>query len=244
MPSAINASSNSYRAALALNNMAVTLIERGYYGPALKTLTESLSLAKDVFAPIRGSAEDKTSDKRLQAASVRLAKHRSSARWKVEVNTSEDDDFSALRQAANYGLSSTVFFPVRISGNCCDESDLSKVGRQFSTILYNHGLASFLASKQQSEDKTGKFFQKAYKSFQMAERTLASIMQSNDDIDEELSMVLLSAMALNGLSLIYRGQDLLFKAEEAQRIVGKMCSEVDEDCFPGALAQPLAAGAA
>jgi hypothetical protein len=117
----------------------------------------------------------------------------------VEINAIEDEDFASLRAAATYGPSAYVAFPVTL--------------------------------KQKQEDKNGECIKRSLQSLRAAGDTLSSLTEMNaeDNDHEELSMLLLSAMVLNCLFVVCLELDLCYQAEEAQRLVSILCSEVDED---------------
>jgi len=250
MSTGISAATQTYRTALVLNNMAITLIERERYGPALKTVIASLSLMKQMFGSSAENSvkESQSSTEKLKAASARLAKYQSSAQRScpdTQIESLEDDELGALRAAAIYGPSADVVFPVRISCLCCEDADPSTVARQFSTVLYNHALVCFLLSKQRNESTSGIYITTALWSFELADATLSSLLGSKNPIEDELPMLLFSMLVLNCLSLVYRKQGLKCKAEETERLSSITHSEVEEGFFFSDIwTRPVAAAAA
>ena len=256
---------HSYRAALSLNNAGASLLERGLYREAYKTLTESLLLVKQVFQgeqqehkslhqeqPVMDEPQSLT-DSFLRSAAVRLAgpfKEERTSSVVVDVTIVEDADWCALRRAAVYGPSTSVVFAVRIS-----EENFESITQHFGVLLYNHGLAAFLLNRQillEQEDKNSKasssskkarsYLAKAQASWQMADRTLDSVLQTTNDEDDDdtsaagdtsnqVQIILLSALVLHALSVVYRQQKNLIQAHEAQALGHALCQDLEDDGY-------------
>ena len=256
---------HSYRAALSLNNAGASLLERGLYREAYKTLTESLLLVKQVFQgeqqehkslhqeqPVMDEPQSLT-DSFLRSAAVRLAgvplKEERASSVVADVTIVEDADWCALRRAAVYGPSTSVVFAVRIS-----EENFESITQHFGVLLYNHGLAAFLLNRQlllekqdknsnasSSSKKARSYLAKAQASWQMAHRTLDSVLQTTTEEEEDdtsaadtsnqVQIILLSALVLHALSMVYRQQKNLAQAREAQALGHALCQDLEDDGY-------------
>lgn len=161
-----NAPNHHYRSALALNNMAVILLQEGCYEPALRTLSDSLTLMQRAFATTQVTKRrskhgddvdvfDKAA-KRYYRAVKRTSKSVLSVTIAAEVRPLGDNDIPELRAAVNYGPSSSVVFLVRISGfPCCETIDVEaqKITKHLGIILYNQAMAHFLFFSQTKGQK-------------------------------------------------------------------------------------------
>ena len=233
---------HEYRAALALNNMAATLIQRGCYGVAMTTLCDSLTMMQLAFVPDSKPRCGKSQHNIFQAASSRYAlalKVRSIFLGHLEADPIDDDDVDRLRGAVRYGPSSTIAFPIKIGAPSCDESEPHEITKQFGIILYNHGLAAFLLSLESPKEKTSRHLKRSLKSLKMAKTSYDSLENG-----EDLSGILLTALTLNVMSLIFQSQDLVLKVEETQRAVSLLCSSIDQDHVAATLIHRCSAAAA
>ena len=125
--------SPAYRAALALNNMAISLLERGDYQDATKALGDSLTLLKLSFHPAashhdeqqgavdnwkRLNHQTKVSQEKLHATEQRLAESfrfgRNLSHHQGQIHPLEEEDFAIMRSAIMIGSSHGQFYPVRV----------------------------------------------------------------------------------------------------------------------------------
>ncbi|KAL7574503.1 hypothetical protein ACA910_015863 [Epithemia clementina (nom. ined.)] len=239
----------AYRTALALNNMAITLMKKECDELALKTFSDSLSLMKVAFykkseTPVNANETLKTAYKRCTHA---LNMHESSNANEADIHVLDDDDFHALRSAVTYGPTSSVAFFVRISESlpCDAECDSSELAQQLGIIVYNYGVSSFLVSRRRMEGKNGKYLQKASKSLKMADSTFTSVIEmQSEDVQMTSAAVLLLALALNCIAVVLSRQRMLFKAKEAQYAVSVLCSSVEENCYASSMLVQQSAPAA
>ncbi|KAL7560568.1 hypothetical protein ACA910_001434 [Epithemia clementina (nom. ined.)] len=238
---------HQYRAALALNNMATILMQRGCHGSALSTLRDSLTMIRVAFVPVVDATTTKPEfchRTMLRDACKRLSrsiKSKSQSFSMVEANPIDDDDVASLRSAVTYGPSSVVAFPIRISAASCVELETREITKQFSIILYNHGLASFLVSLESSRLKSRKHMKRSQKSLKMAGTALTTL---SDQGGEDISVLLLTALALNVTSAIFQSQNLTCYVEETQRAVSTLCSTVDDGFLTSAILGSCAAAPA
>jgi hypothetical protein len=238
---------NAYRTALALNNLAVKLMQIGHFIPALEALRESLFLMQTVFDPETRSPDSYSADT-FQVVSARYLgslQYGPTVLSEIVVGPLGDEDLISLRAAVKYGPSASLFSPVLISeSSCVENEEAAEISRQVGIIFYNEGLANFLLSNHHRESKTGRYLLASYKSLQMAEITFTTLSDELGDNPAAFSCILLSAMVLNSLSLVYHRLDLNYRAEEAERVVAIYCSEVDSDWFTSVAALGGTAAAA
>jgi hypothetical protein len=156
------------RASMALNNMGVSLLERGEFTAALKRFRDSLALLKlsadssgasSTTTPITASQQQ--ADEALRLANTALLNGHHSERWSKSSSSScassscsvvvcpvDDSDVPSMRAALNNaGLSATttkttttVFFPIRLG---CTEFE-TNLDFQAGKVMYNFGLAHLL----------------------------------------------------------------------------------------------------
>lgn len=251
-----NQSNPHYRFALALNNNPVILLEKGCYEPALRTLNDSLSLMHRAFVPKevakRRSRDDRgveLFDKASKRYSRALKSSVMSKSVMVEIEPLDDNDIPDLRAAVNYGPSSVVVFPVRISGfSCCENNvvESQELTKQLGIILYNLAVAKFLLSNNITNNHKSpkKEYSKASvrKSLQMAQSSLSAAIKHDNkycgDDDgfgptaiADSSVLLVMALTLNVSSSIFQSESLTGGSVEAQRAVSCICSDVDEQEF-------------
>ena len=231
----MSASPSTYRTALALNNMAVTLMKKHCFELALKTINDSILLMKSAFhSEAMGTHPNDTF-----AAAYRRCSHaltmpdRGYMSGDVEVHVLDDEDYETLRSSVNYGPTSSIAFVVRISETltCQSTGDSLDIAQQLGILVYNHGVASLLLSRHRSEGKSGKYLQKSSKSLRMADCTFSSILKNQEQDQQCPAIVLLLALTLNCLTIVLARQQLPFQAKEAQHAVSVLCSSVEDSCF-------------
>jgi hypothetical protein len=153
----------SYRAALALNNMSVSLLEQGCFHEGLRPFQDSLSILKGIlglrFGELQPSSmahddEQHSSSVQLkmQHATTLLAQcqtmgQSSSQPRRVKPSEAADvyaldhGDLTLMKDALRYGSSSSVAFPVYLRSTSSFDKD---VQQQVAVVLYNLSLAMLL----------------------------------------------------------------------------------------------------
>mmetsp|Transcript_15824 Transcript_15824/g.32061 ORF Transcript_15824/g.32061 Transcript_15824/m.32061 type:complete len:255 (+) Transcript_15824:96-860(+) len=147
-------SESTVRAAVALNNTGVSLMERGRVCRALRLFKNVTILLKKPHEVSREQIQDD-----LRQAEILIASVKESERaCLIDIVAMDDDDDTAKQDAILYGSSSSVLFPIRLrqtlmhtslsspsSGESNESAALANfVGIQYITavVLYNFGLAS------------------------------------------------------------------------------------------------------
>lgn len=128
------------RAAVALNNAAVSLLRKGHS-------TKALRLFKTVVAFLQQFAKTSVSqadlDDAVRQASVQVA---SSAPMKkrpssMQVQVLDDDDENAKHRATTLGPSSSLVFVVRLNDLCEQECNVFNFQYLTVNVLFNFGMA-------------------------------------------------------------------------------------------------------
>ena len=251
--------SNSYRTALALNNLGCALLQKACHEEALQTFAEALEVMNDALGQPSTSTSSKTPEchpqQMFQIASARyggvISRKRATSHIHdaVQVSIVEDEDFTALRAAAIYGPSPSMVFPIRIAGFSTETP--AEMGKHYSTLLYNHGLASLLVSNHfwhmNDSLSSNRFLQPALEALRMTEVMTQDILSSSsEDMEDdlELSVILISAMSLNCLSVVYHRMGYADQCAEAHRMVAILCQDVDDETFSAAWMETMCSPAA
>lgn len=239
--------SSNKRIALALNNIGVTLMQKGSWESAIVTMADSLLLIIESFC---GASNSNKIDSEAMYHRAMARYTESQQKFQVlhtEVHVVEEEDFEAVRAAANYGPSLSVAFPVRISGFTQNTRHINaEDAKNYLTILHNLGLAYFLASKRRQDGETNNYLRYALEKLHMAEVLSEDILSSELEMEDndEVSIILTSAMVLNCLSAVYNRLGSYDQSVEALRMGAILCSEVEDDCFSDVLTEPQIAAAA
>ena len=167
---------SAYRAALALNNLSVTMMHRGCFGPAVSTLCDCLTTMQLAFVPKayrkarHHNSTVGTNTSAILRARLNQIVVNASRRYRrtmkllskrdgnslqdtaasfPEVVPLDNDDISGLLSVAQYGPSFSMVSPIRIVGVCDNaegDQETDEIIKHFGIMLYNHGLASFLVA--------------------------------------------------------------------------------------------------
>lgn len=225
-------SATTSRSVMAINNIAVSLIERGWYNEAVEILTTNLTLQKSINM-IGGSS---FCAQVLQAASVlhsELATKKDCFRNEICLKVVEATDFQAIHSASSNITSPTwVPSPLRLSESFFMENHKASI--LAAVNLYNCGLANLLLAKVRQEGKDGKLLIAACKSFQNCEtlcNSLSNVSQTTSSIDLTYFISFLWMMTLGNLRTIYQKQSLTFMAMEMHQLVHRRSLQLEHDGF-------------
>jgi hypothetical protein len=204
------------RVAIALNNMGVSLLERGCYDLARETFQDAVCVMKEVFASSSRQQEEpgkrplsaSTLDDKLQKASCNLS-HTSSfeaahnSKIDLCVLTEEESATvigAALCQELLSASSLTTTFLVRMEGKL-DQGCASHLDISSSIILYNYGNAyKCLATTAETAACAKQFCQGAFQLFQLSHSLLEKTnLQDDDEGDLELFVPIMSILILQNL---------------------------------------------
>ena len=140
---------SAVRAAVALNNTGVSLMEKGRVSRALRLFKSVTILLKKPHEVPREQIQDDVRQAEVLIASVKENTRASL----IDIVAMDDDDDTAKQEAILYGSSSSLLFPIRLrqtptpssSGESNHGATLANfVGLQYmmAVVLYNFGLAS------------------------------------------------------------------------------------------------------
>lgn len=248
-----------YRSALALNNLAISMMETGECELALKTIEESLPLMEDRTSCGTAKLQQATNRYAKQLLEQQQQQSSSSSLCRQDEDNSviqeiDNQDFTTLREAA----ASTpkeghqAFYPVRISaaiGTSVEEGDPNAVyTSQYATIFYNCAIAHLLTvsvkeadksdhknTQQRRQSRSQLHLKKSMAYLQAAEDMLTSVMNEDDEGNnsatkcQDDTVVLLYTLVFSLLRVVYLRLNLLTMASDAQSMVSFLCSKVDDD---------------
>lgn len=206
-----------YRAAIALNNMGVSLLERACYRQAMETLQDGIHVMKEVFRPDRSAAGSSSEvDFKLHQAAQRVASPvRMCTPWlNVSLQTlSFDLSLSPVLNYLRESPSTTCFLPIRIDlPPECGFGDfrLHEPDFESAIILYNFGVANLLLSKVASGTVSEKLRGNAMSILNLASSVLSKRSSLCDDTLEEASLLQLGLMVFHTIIqvLVDAGDDL------------------------------------
>ena len=153
----------AHRAALALNNEAVSLCNRRHFLAAKKVATQSAAMLQDLQLVLEEMDDQDDESEGQPSSSLNgydrgLDKARQQAHLVdqvqdnameilpgVDLHVLDETNLSSLRSAIQYGPSSSVFFPVLLRDeNTEKQVDRMILSRHLAVALYNQALACFL----------------------------------------------------------------------------------------------------
>mmetsp|Transcript_153 Transcript_153/g.266 ORF Transcript_153/g.266 Transcript_153/m.266 type:complete len:269 (+) Transcript_153:100-906(+) len=238
-PTIIRASGDLYRTAIALNNVAVSLLLAGNHGAALKAMTDSLQLLKLVFSRASDSHSQAMAHRRYQEAlsfySRDMGNHPSTSTttWGCEVTAIDEDDYVAMKAAGNRPQG---YFPIRIRGIPQEDEPSSSVEatRQFGITLFNHGLVQLvLAQSRAAETQPERLLNGALKSLQMSQQAYSRILlQREEKADDDMSYghdvpsLLLFTLTLNASTNVFMAQNTPHRIQEVQEAVSAVRQQI------------------
>jgi hypothetical protein len=240
------------RAALCLNNMGVTMLERGYFREATATFKDSLEIMRALMtpaspAPLLGSAaetvyevQERRIQQKLQSGAAHLARTsqtiKTLLRSDIEICPLDEGDVSALRFAlqcmsspSKPATTTIVAFPVRLRCTAFEKS----LDLQAATVLYNVGLAHLMAhlTARPTSSVQERLLTGALKNLSLAHSLFARTIQTEEASSSEafqtLCAMLVSAMVLKNMFRIFHNQKQLSKAQQVLASLAMLEAAVD-----------------
>jgi hypothetical protein len=237
---------------MALNNMGVSLMERGDFTAALKTFKDSLTLMKLSATPPTTSQQEQhnspavQADEALRLATALLNNLSSTTSCVSSVCPIDDSDVSSMRAALNSGLSrsnnnnttstSPTVFPIRLR---CTEFE-TNLDFQAGKVMYNFGLAHLLLYASQhhaasSPVKRPRFqarvLQGSLKNLSLSHclliRNINKTCDNNDQF-QILCQMLVASLVLNNLYQVFQYQNELPKAQQVLSSLSILAATVDD----------------
>lgn len=238
-------SSKSCRAALALNNSGVSLLERGYYTEAITAFKDSLAIMKALMNNTDNISLEQTIEQKLQACNTKLACMQASSLDSIvdiiEISPIDDGDVSAMRAALSCmsacNKAMTIVFPIRLR---CAAFEMN-LDLQVATVLYNVGLASLAAtyassSAQQLSKKL--LTTSALRNLSMAHSLFSRNIHNNksnhnggegEHAYQRLCAMLVSGLVLKNMFRLFQSQKQLGKAQQVLASLSMLENAMDVD---------------
>ena len=218
------------RACFALNNMGVSLLEKGYFREATKTFREAVSSLQSLISCRLGNHPGNTDDKallvmksiqsKLHKACRRVAKrcHKTcQTTISVEISIIDDNDLETFQCAQLYGPSSSIAFPIRLQSSLTTETCVQDgLDWQISAVLYNFGIAHLLTYRS-SRDK--QLLIQAARLFRFTVTVLTRADQRRSDASARLGTLYLESLVLSSLSTVFRYQAKLDHVQDIQHVL-------------------------
>jgi hypothetical protein len=240
-----------HRAAIALNNMGVALLERRAYRQGMETLKDAIFVMKRVLQPpsISSQGVGKTphptsyAEAKIYRASKRMANPRpvpSDVSIDVASQCSTFSHRSYSGSVLHGGSSSPLSAPLRIEATDLVALDNRDSDLESSIMLYNFGLAHRCMAKFAKTPI--KLQEGALKLFNMAYFVFATLSEHEGHIIKE-DMVLLAAATLNNIIALLTQMGKHSEANESDQELARLGRAIQE--FQGRdLEDQIAAAAA
>lgn len=240
------AAHQQYRAALALNNSSVTLLEQGDLQDSIDTFKDALVLMRKYMVSAAEGSNALASanaslncafvmDEMLSAAASRLARTQKKPPFDFNVRPFDDGDLSLISslQQGNLAQHGTAF-PVRLR---CDPANPVFVDHNLdiptAALLYNLGVAHSLVvsttttyAAESSPERRKKHMAAAYQCFSMAHSILSRNIDNCESAFHELQVMLLSGLVLSQLFQMLRSTSRFTEAEEVLATLGWLLEEM------------------
>jgi hypothetical protein len=242
------AAHQQYRAALALNNSSVTLLEQGDLQDSIDTFKDALAMMKKYMV---SAAEDSKAlasanaslncsfvmDEMLSAAASRLARSPKKPPLDVNVRPFDDGDLSLISSLRQGNLvQHGAAFPVRLR---CDPAnpifDDQNLDIPSAAMLYNLGVAHSLAvstttyAAESRPERRKNHMAAAFQCFSMAHSILSRNIDNCESAFHKLRVMLLAGLVLSQLFQMLRSTSRFTEAEEVLATLGWLLEEM-EDC--------------
>jgi hypothetical protein len=257
-----------HRAAIALNNMGVSLLERRAYRQGMETLQDAILVMKRVLRSpsITSQGSDKTpnstsyTDTKVHRASKRMANPQpipSAVSVDIDSHRATFSYHSYLVSVLHGSSSSPLRSPLRIEAADLDSLEESDHVLQSSIMLFNFGLAHLFMAKLDNSimrfnfglahlcmaklDKTPiKLQEGALKIFSMVHSVLATLCnQEGHGIRED--MILLTAATLDNIVALLSQMGKHSEANESDQELARLGRAIQE--FQGRNLEPQNAAA-
>jgi hypothetical protein len=215
----------AFQACFALNNMGVTMLEKGHFQASRRMLKDAASTLK-VLARAR---EITTAEWARLSPAIAAKVHKAEAHVAktsaialpvgMEVSPFELGDIHALHAAQQYGSTASLVFPVLLRDSPTQESvACGGMNTHVATMVYNYAISQLLSIRFpertcQSQQADGTALPKIARLLSVAENYLfQSVCQDGPDFS--LSLIYLRSLILANLSWVLRLQNLVDKSNE------------------------------
>jgi hypothetical protein len=225
--------SRDHRAAIALNNMGVSLLERRAYRQGMETLKDAIFVMKLVLRPPTISSQGLY--KTPKSTSCAKAKvHRASKRMANPQPVSSAISIDVVSQSATFShrscQSGSVLHggsssPLRIEATDLVSLEERDSDLESSIMLYNFGLAHLCMAKLSKTPM--KLQEVALKLFKMAYCILASLYDQEEHGSRE-DIVLLAAVTLNNIVTLLSQMGKQSEANESDQELARLGRAIQE----------------
>jgi hypothetical protein len=251
--------SYNHRAALALNNMAVRLMQRRQYVAASETFLDSMNVLKQCFPQSEQSFNNNSIIDKLKKAEQRvcnMAKLDSDCVLSscMCILPQNDVDILSLRKhVLQYGLDSAYLYPIylelleSVEEKCSDRALTVDV----TIILYNYGTLNMCKSSsgQQNQGHTNLSVRRALSLLEYAHSIFVNQIDVAD-IDETCNekYTLVQFLLTRGLYQVYSDLNLHCQMTDAHKALTDVWEYIDQSCkdleFQDMAKKPMGAPAA
>ena len=205
------------QACFALNNMGVTMLEKGQFRSASKIFKAAIQAMKTLRSAEAPNAATKQKllvlRQRLTKAASRAARKKKRCTAGIEIAAVDDDDYDSMEAAQQYGPTTSIVFPIRLrelpsTKTLQDECFL--LDSHISVVFYNAGLAELLSYQQlrtrKSKDGNNKAdaLSKACRFLSVADSAVYNSIRQGGL--ESLRIIFLASLVLSNLSVTFRFQ--------------------------------------
>ena len=206
------------QAALALNNIGVSLLERGCYREGMEVLQDGIRTMKSMFKASEDSTDDVTDPSNDPLEKLHKARDKASQVSSQVIDTSSTAKIKTLSFQVD-GLSgvlehlgkspSSTFYLVRMDIPLeCAVSVSNTPDLESAVLLYNFGMAQLLISSVISNSQP--MVENSHRILHLASSIVARRSNTCDDSLEEAALLQMGLLVLNGMIqvLIESGMDL------------------------------------
>jgi hypothetical protein len=245
-----------HRAAIALNNMGVSLLEQRAYRQGMETLKDAIFVMKRVFRPqsrnsTLGATLDSTrgTDVKIHRAVQRMANPQPvpSAVIVDVISHGASSHSSPLGSILRESSSSSFTVPIRIEATDLDFPEDRDPDLESSIMLYNFGLAHLCMAKLAKTPM--KLREGALKLFNMAYSIVSNKNALSRFSDDEMRRVsetrlLLALAVLNNVVKVLTEMGKHTEANNSFQRLVRLGTAINELDYPGPLGGLIAAAAA
>ena len=217
-----------YRAAIALNNIGVSLLERGAQKNAIDTLKDAIAVMRHVFPDETPTCARKDIDGMLERACKKLSAPEVVCSWfKVQsVSYGEPSTLAHLKTASRLRPTGQAFYPVRIE--VTDSADEPRdVDLESGILLYNFGLAHILLSHI-VQKAAGRYRSGAMKVLDLAHAILTNRSKSCEDPFQQVQLVFVTLLVLSSIVQVLQEEGQFQQAEIALDRLDRVEAVADE----------------
>jgi len=197
---------HSYRAALALNNVAVSLMKQGSFFRAVDVLKDAVQYMHGVI--LGQAAVGLLGDKKIRRADMELAQAQSLVEsTRVETVYFEDNLVPFLYPCSESdSVTMGRLHPAKIENVTSDESPTDDdMGLHMALMLNNFALASYLlaTTTRVDMDQAAKLLDNAHCIFNLATMSIADVKAACDNLIDEVRIMAVALLVMGNLAKVH-----------------------------------------